>query len=86
MINNSHLPKEILNTSRISERTMKVKREGTDLFDCRNSIHLANLASDTFYFDSNMSAFFNHLRTIVGELRRCGIAIKFYVGRYHLFV
>jgi len=48
----------------------------TNLFDCRNSVHLANFTSDTLDLDSNLRALLNDLITVVGELWWCRITIK----------
>jgi len=48
----------------------------TDLFDCRNRVHLADLTSDTLDLDPYLSALLNDLIAIVGELWWCRIAVE----------
>ena len=46
------------------------------LLDRSNGKHLTNFTSDTTDLDPNMRSTLDDLVCVVGELRRCGIAIE----------
>jgi hypothetical protein len=70
----------------IGNGDLKINIPEEILLDGRDSVHLANLTSDTLDLDADMSAPLNDLIGIIGKLWRCSIAIKLDITRNHLFL